>query len=61
MDNFKIQAKQVVRHIPSKYSKEMATKSVVVNTNNRCYCTLFTTTVRKGEMGDTPSSVKPTE
>ena len=44
MDDFKDQAKQVVRHIPSKYSKEMATKSEVVS-----YCTLFTSTVRKGK------------
>lgn len=31
MDHYKQQAKSVPKHIPSKHSKEMATKSVVVS------------------------------
>lgn len=33
MSDFKNQTKQVIRHIPSKYSKEMAVKSEVVRVN----------------------------
>ncbi len=38
MSDFKGQAKQVVVHIPNRYSKEMATKSEVVSTDSINAC-----------------------
>ena len=41
MDDFKSQAKQVVRHIPSKYTKEMAQKTEVVRIAKMCMSTAY--------------------